>query len=208
MLANGYSRGIRPQSFRADRRLRLVWLPRIARGFVRPAGLCLGLDQVSSSRGLPGRPLEQPADGFLRPGATGGRRAAAWRRGPSRRRQSQRLRLHAGAPGRRWQAGRAARLATVKGLSARAAETVVAARGKPGHSRSYGDFVGTDSPHDRGSLPIWRPPMRSARSVSTRRPALWMSLAATSQEPLFAGLRDDETPPPLPRLSPAEDVVH
>ena len=76
--------GIRPQPLPADRRLRLVWLPGIARGVVRPAGLCLGLDQVPSSRGLPGRPPEQPADGFLRPGATGGRRSPAWRRGPSR----------------------------------------------------------------------------------------------------------------------------
>ncbi len=76
-------RGIRPQPFRADRRLRLVWLPGIACGVVRTACLCLGVDQMPSSRGFPGRPLEQPADGFLRTGATGGRRSPAWCRGPS-----------------------------------------------------------------------------------------------------------------------------
>ena len=41
----------------------------------------------------------------------------------------------------------------------------------------------------------------------TRRPAYWMSLAPTPTEPLFAGLAD-EAPPPLPRLSPAEEVIH
>ena len=41
----------------------------------------------------------------------------------------------------------------------------------------------------------------------TRRPAYWMSLVPTSNEPLLAGL-PDEAPPPLPRLSPAEEVIH
>ena len=41
MLANGYSRGVRPQSLPADRRLRVVRIPRVPRRFVRPAGLRL-----------------------------------------------------------------------------------------------------------------------------------------------------------------------
>jgi error-prone DNA polymerase len=41
----------------------------------------------------------------------------------------------------------------------------------------------------------------------SRRPAFWMSLAETADEPLLAGL-PAEDPPPLPPLSPAEEVIH
>ena len=40
-----------------------------------------------------------------------------------------------------------------------------------------------------------------------RRPAYWQSLRLPSSEPLFANLRD-EPPPPLPRLSAAQEVLH
>ena len=76
--------GIRPQPFSADRRLRSVRLPGIACGIVRPACLRLRVDQMSLSGRLSGGDLEQPADGFLRTGATGGRCAPAWRDGASR----------------------------------------------------------------------------------------------------------------------------
>ena len=84
MLANGYTEEFARNLFHQIEGFGSVRLPRISCGVVRPARLCLGLDQVPSSRGFPGRPLEQPADGFLRTGATGGRRPPAWCRGASR----------------------------------------------------------------------------------------------------------------------------
>ena len=96
-------------------------------------------------------------------------------------------------------------LAMIKGLSARAAETVIEAR-RTGPFRSYGDLAA----RTRLSTAVLAR-LAAADAFGSlgleRRPALWQSLAATSQEPLFADLRDDETPPPLPRLTPAEDVV-
>jgi error-prone DNA polymerase len=41
----------------------------------------------------------------------------------------------------------------------------------------------------------------------SRRPALWKALEAETSLPLFAGLADDDPPPPLPSLSPPENVV-
>ena len=80
-----------------DRGLRRIRLSREPRGELRAAGLRLGLDQVP----LPGRVLrrhpQQPADGLLPAGPAGARRARARRRGAGRRRQFQRLGLHAGA---------------------------------------------------------------------------------------------------------------
>ena len=46
--------GVCHEPFRADRRLRFVWLSGISCGVVCSLGLCLGLDQVPLSRGFPG----------------------------------------------------------------------------------------------------------------------------------------------------------
>ena len=94
---------------------------------------------------------------------------------------------------------------TVKGLSQTAAETIV--RERPvGQFTSYGDFVArtrfTTAVLSRLSA------ADAFRSLDlTRRPAYWMSLAVTPTEPLLADL-PDEPPPPLPLLSPAEEVIH
>jgi error-prone DNA polymerase len=94
---------------------------------------------------------------------------------------------------------------TVKGLSASAAETVVRER-RAGLFRSYEDFVARTC---LTSAVLSR--LAAADAFRTlglsRRPALWMSLAMTPPEPLLADLAD-EVPPPLPRLSPAEEVIH
>ena len=94
---------------------------------------------------------------------------------------------------------------TVKGLSSSAAETVVRER-QAGPFTSYGDFVARTG---LTTAVLSRLAAADAfRSLGlTRRPAYWMSLATTPPEPLLAGLAD-EAPPPLPRLSPAEEVIH
>ena len=198
--------GIRPQPFRADRRLRLVWLPGIARGVVRPAGLCLGLDQVPSSRGVPGRPFEQPADGFLRAGTARGRRSPPWCRGPSRRCQSERLRLHARASRGRRQAGRAARLDDRQGTCRAARPRRWSTSGKPDHSPRT-----ATSSHARASrrrfCRDWRRPMRSARSVShagRRSGCRWPHARQNHCLPVLP----TKIRRRLPRLSAAEEVIH
>jgi error-prone DNA polymerase len=94
---------------------------------------------------------------------------------------------------------------TVKGLSRSALERVVHER-RAGLFKSYGDFV-----LRTGLTPAVLSRLAAAdafRSLNlTRRPAYWMSLAPTPNEPLLAGLAD-EAPPPLPRLSPVEEVIH
>jgi error-prone DNA polymerase len=93
----------------------------------------------------------------------------------------------------------------IKGLSQSAADTVVRAR-QSGPFRSYHDFFVrtqlTSAVLSRlaaadafGSLGL------------TRRPALWKSLAVAPSLPLFAGLLDDDPPPPLPPLSALQEVV-
>ena len=94
---------------------------------------------------------------------------------------------------------------TVKGLSSSVGEKMVEER-QAGAFTSYGDFVART-----GFTPAVLSRLAAAdafRSLGlTRRPAYWMSLAPTSKEPLLAGLAD-EAPPVLPRLSPAEEVIH
>ncbi len=94
---------------------------------------------------------------------------------------------------------------TVKGLSQAAAETVVRER-QAGPFTSYGDFVART-----GSKPAVLSRLAEAdafRSLGlSRRPAYWMSLAATEPEPLLADLPDEDLPL-LPRLSDAEEVIH
>jgi error-prone DNA polymerase len=94
---------------------------------------------------------------------------------------------------------------TVKRLSSSAAETVVRER-RAGPFSSYGDFVART-----GFSPSVLSRLAAAdafRSLDlARRPAYWMSLVPTWREPLFAE-PPDEAPPPLPQLSPAEEVIH
>jgi error-prone DNA polymerase len=94
---------------------------------------------------------------------------------------------------------------TVKGLSAAAAETVVRER-QAGLFSSYGEFVARTG---LTAAVLSRLAAADAfRSLGlSRRPAYWMSLAETVREPLLASLAD-EAVPPLPRLSPAQEVIH
>ncbi len=94
---------------------------------------------------------------------------------------------------------------TVKGLSQSAADSIVRAR-PAGPFTSYGDFVARTG---FTTAVLSRLAAADAfRSLDlTRRPAYWMSLAATPAEPMLANL-PDEPPPKLPLLSPAEEVIH
>jgi error-prone DNA polymerase len=94
---------------------------------------------------------------------------------------------------------------TVKGMSTSAAEAIVRER-RAGPFASYGDFVARTG---LTAAVLSRLATADAfRSLGlSRRPALWMSLATTAPEPLLAGL-PDEAPPPLPQLSPAQEVIH
>ncbi len=83
MLANGYSEEFARNLFTQIEGFGSYGFPGISCGVLCPLGLYLGLDQVSLSRGLPGRTSQQPADGFLWPVATGERCSRAWRRSPS-----------------------------------------------------------------------------------------------------------------------------
>ena len=74
MLARGYTEEFARNLFRQIRRFRVLRIPRVACRIVRPAGVRFGLDQVPSSRDLPGGLAEQPADGVLRACTTRGRR--------------------------------------------------------------------------------------------------------------------------------------
>ncbi len=94
---------------------------------------------------------------------------------------------------------------TVKGLSRAAAERVVRER-RAGPFTSYGEFVARTG---LTAAVLSRLAAADAfRSLDlARRPALWMSLATTPTEPLLADL-PDEAVPPLPKLSPAQEVIH
>jgi error-prone DNA polymerase len=94
---------------------------------------------------------------------------------------------------------------TVKGLSSAAAETIVRER-LTGPFTSYGEFVARTG---LTTAVLSRLAAADAfRSLDlSRRPALWMSLAEPAAEPMLADL-PDESVPPLPRLSPAEEVIH
>ena len=149
---------------------------------------------------------EQPADGFLRAGATGGRRSRAWCRGPSGRRQSERLGLHARASRGRRQAGRAARLVDRQRILASAAETVVRER-QAGPFTSYGDFVARTGLHDCGSVPTGGG--RCVPLARSHAPAGLLDVAGRRRRlshcsPIFP----TKLRLPLPLLSPAEEVIH
>jgi error-prone DNA polymerase len=94
---------------------------------------------------------------------------------------------------------------TVKGLPQTAALAVVAER-RAGPFSSYREFVARTGL--KTAILSRLAAADAFRSIGlTRRPALWMALAPTSEEPLLADL-PDEAPPPLPLLSPVQDVIH
>jgi error-prone DNA polymerase len=94
---------------------------------------------------------------------------------------------------------------TVKGLSSAAAERIVRER-QAGPFTSYGEFVARTGLTTAVLSRLARADAFRSLDLS-RRPALWMSLAETAAEPMLADL-PDESVPPLPRLSPAEEVIH
>jgi error-prone DNA polymerase len=93
----------------------------------------------------------------------------------------------------------------VKGFFQSAAETLVKER-QSGPFTSYNDFV-----RRTRFTPAILSRLASADAFHSlgldRRPALWQALEPPCTEPLFANL-PDEAPPPLPRLSPAQEVIH
>jgi error-prone DNA polymerase len=95
---------------------------------------------------------------------------------------------------------------TLKGLPTSVAETIVAHRQKSGPFTSYENLV---SRTRLSAAALTRLATADAfRSLSlTRRPATWMSLGMTTPGPLLRNL-PDESPPPLPQLSPAQEVIH
>ena len=102
MVEKGYDARVRRAHLQADRGLRRIRLPGEPCRRLRAARLRQQLDQVPPPRRLPVRPAQQPADGLLRAGAAGARRARARRRGAAGRRRGERLgeharRTHAGA---------------------------------------------------------------------------------------------------------------
>ena len=95
---------------------------------------------------------------------------------------------------------------TVKGLSQSAAETVVRER-RAGPFTSYGDFVARTGFTTRDSVPTGGGrcvPLARSRRVGPPTGCRWQR---RRPEPLLADL-PDEAPPPLPRLSPAQEVIH
>jgi error-prone DNA polymerase len=94
---------------------------------------------------------------------------------------------------------------TVKGFPTSAAETIVRER-QGGPYTSYGDFLARTG--FRSAILSRLASTDAFRGLGlSRRPALWMSLEETIAEPLFAGLEPD-LPPPLPRLTPVQEVIH
>jgi error-prone DNA polymerase len=94
---------------------------------------------------------------------------------------------------------------TVRGLAESAALTLVRVR-QAGLFSTYSEFVARTG---FTAAVLSRLAAADAfRSLSlSRRPAYWMSLAETVREPLLADLAD-LAPPPLPLLSPAQEVIH
>ena len=162
---------------------------------------------MPSSRGLPGRPPQQPADGFLRAVATGEPTLAGM---ASRSVPSTSIESDCDSTLERREedgiAGRAARLVDGQGI--------VAERGGDGGPRAPSGTIhvlwrlrGTHRLHDRGPVPIGGG--RCVPLARSHTPAGLLDVAGRRPraEPLFANLAD-EAPPPLPRLSPAQEVIH
>ena len=181
MLANGYTRGIRPQPLPADRRLRVVWLPRIPRRVVRPAGLCLRWIKCHHPAIFLAALLNSQPMGFYGPAQlVADARAhgvevrpvdvnhSDWETTIERRDEDGSLAVRLG-------------LSMIKGLSGVAGETVVRAR-RDGPFRSYGDFVA----RTRLTTAILSR-LAAADAFGSlglgRRPALWQSLADDAGSP-------------------------
>lgn len=92
----------------------------------------------------------------------------------------------------------------IKGLSQSAAETMARER----RSRPFTSFANFVRRTGFTTSVLSRLASADAfRSLNLgRRPALWKSLEPADTEPLFAGL-PDEPPPPLPPVSPAQEVI-
>ncbi len=86
-----------PPAFRRDQGLRLLRLPRVPRGQLRPVGLRQRLDEVPPSGRVRLRPAQRPAAGLLRRPFAGGRRQAPWRGGAGFGPQRFGAGMHAGA---------------------------------------------------------------------------------------------------------------
>ncbi len=94
----------------------------------------------------------------------------------------------------------------IKGLPELVAETIVQARAS-GPFRSHGDFVARSRLTNAVLARLAAADAFGSLGVA-RRPALWSSLAAGPPLPLFAGLTDEEDPPPsLSPLSSPQEVV-
>ena len=204
MLANGYSEEF-AQPFHADRRLRLVWFSRISRGVLAllvyiSAWIKCHYPAVFLAALLNSQPM-----GFYGPSQlVSDARGHGVEVLPVDVNESDcDCTLERQEP----DGSLAVRLgwSTVKGLSRSAAETVVEKR-RQGPFLSHGDFVKRTG---LTAAVLSRLAAADAfRSLGlTRRPAYWMSLAEAPREPLFANLAD-ENPPPLPKLSPAQEVIH
>ena len=180
---------VRRAHLQADRGLRRVRLPGEPRRRLRAARLRQQLDQVPPPRRVPVRPAQRAADGLLRAGAAGARRARARRRGAAGRRRGERVGEHArrragGATGRRrgWR-GRPTRrggsrgeggslrqplrlgLNRVKGLAEDAGKRIVAARARGALRRQRGP--GAPRPPRRARA---RRARRGRRAAEPHRP--------------------------------------
>ena len=222
--------GIRRELLQPDPRLRRIRLSGKPRGELRQPRLRLVLDEVPLPRRLRRRAAQQPADGLLRAGADRARRARAWRRGAAGRREPVGLGLHAGERCPR-QSRRARRCVHAVDERRHPHHPCDAARLPPDQrlfrgrtacaSRACAAAASTRcaiSGCARGCRPPrWSAspmPMRSARSASTRRDALWavraLQRAGDKDDlPLFARVAMPELEPDaaLPPMPPGEQVV-
>ena len=185
MVEKGYDARVRRAHLQADPRLRRIRLPREPRRQLCAAGLRQLLAQAPPPRCLPRRAAQQPADGLLRAGAAGARRARAWRRGAAGRRARERLGEHARRRGRRRSrhaAARSARRAAARRCAwastasaacrEDAAQRIVAARAagavrqrrRPGAPRRA---------RRARRCSCWRRPMRCTALTGHRHQAAW-----------------------------------
>ena len=84
MVARGYERDFAERCFEQIKGFGSYGFPESHAAVLRPAGLCLGLDQMPPSGGVRLRAAQFAADGLLCAGADRARCAGAWRRGARR----------------------------------------------------------------------------------------------------------------------------
>ncbi len=191
---------VRRAHLQADPGLRRIRLSREPRRRLRAARLRQQLDQVPPPRRLPLRPAQRPADGLLRAGAAGARRARARRRGAPGRRRDERL----GERARRRAA--ATRLHPVRlgldrvgGLAEEAGRRIVAARAEAGPFASAEDLARRarlDAPRPR---PRWPTPTRCRASPATATRRRGRSPASTPGRPSCCARPASTRTPVAPR---------